>query len=68
MKKTYIKPSTEVVIPKYPEFMQGLIIPISGGTTPEERDAKQMPFGDNSLDESGSTDHIKWPSHKLWED
>lgn len=64
MKKTYVEPATEIVIPRSPELMQGLVIPISGGTTPEESDAKQMPFGED-IDES---DYIKWSSDKLWED
>ncbi|SFG63610.1 hypothetical protein [Prevotella sp. KH2C16] len=40
MKKTYSAPTAEVVDAKTDEIMQGFQIPVSGGTTPEESDAK----------------------------
>ncbi|MDY4038840.1 MAG: hypothetical protein SOY49_05405 [Prevotella sp.] len=46
MKKTYSQPTAEVVSLNTYEIMQGLNIPVSGGTTPEESDAKPGFFDD----------------------
>ncbi len=67
MKKTYIRPLMEIITPKYSDIMQGFNIPISGGMTPEESDAKESLFDeDEDLDyfDSG-TDFIK---SNIWED
>ena len=70
MKKTYIRPLMEIIAPKYSDIMQGINIPISGGTTPEESDAKQFLFNeDEDLDYyDNETDYINWPSVNLWRD
>ena len=56
MRKTYIAPTVETVDAHTGEIMAGgIVIPVSGGTTPEESDAKPG-FTDDEEDDS------------LWED
>ena len=56
MRKTYIAPRVETVDAHTGEIMAGgIVIPVSGGTTPEESDAKPG-FTDDEEDDS------------LWED
>ena len=57
----------EIITPKYSEIMQGMNIPISGGTTPEESDAKRA-FFDEDLDFLDGEDGINWSPGKLWDD
>lgn len=50
MKKTYIKPDAEQISLNTYEVMQDLQIPVSGGTTPEESDAKKGFFDEENDD------------------
>lgn len=47
MKKNYKQPQTETMSINTYELMQDLVIPVSGGTTPEESDAKQGFFDED---------------------
>lgn len=60
MKKNYIKPSAESASLNTYEIMQGLQIPISGGTTPEESDAKQTFFSEEEDDGWQQSDYNLW--------
>lgn len=62
MKKEYIKPCVEEISLNSYDIMEGFTIPISGGTTPEESDAKR-----NFLNE----EDYSWetlPTYSPWED
>ena len=68
MKKQYVKPKIEIIVPRYKPVMQGLTIIISGQTTPEESDANQS-FFDDETDMSGNdSEYINWKSINVWED
>lgn len=71
MKKTYSKPDAEQINLNTYEIMQGLNIPVSGGTTPEESDGKPG-FFDDECDGYGPNceDLYRTPSSSpnLWDD